>query len=38
MEKPLKEVKGANIDKMKTFQVEKFWHDAYTHLEHIKSL
>lgn len=38
MEKPLKEVKGDNIDKMKTFQVEKFWNDAYTHLDRVKLL
>ena len=38
MEKPLKEVKGENIDKMKPFQVEKFWNDAYTHLDRIKLL
>jgi hypothetical protein len=36
MKKPVEETH--NVDSLKKFQVEKFWHDAYSHLEHIKSI
>jgi arginyl-tRNA--protein-N-Asp/Glu arginylyltransferase len=36
MKKPLEETH--DVTSFKRFQVEKFWNDAYTHLEHIKSI